>query len=221
MTHIALSYSRLTTFESCPSKFDYLYMSKLVKDVGNEHTEYGVRVHEALEKYGRDGTPLPEESKHHKGIVDTILGLGGDQYFEYQMAIDINFQPCDWFSPDVWFRGIADVLVVRGRTALIADFKTGKIKDDPTQVKLFACLVMAHFPVVEKVKTALLWLKFNEITEDVFHRANLKHMWDGILPRIQYVQDTVQLGVYKTKPSGLCNYCAAKYMCSDARLWKK
>lgn len=217
---IPLSYSRLTTFESCPSKFDYLYMSKLVKDAGNEHTEYGVRVHEALEKYGLGIAPLTEETKQHKGVVDAILGLPGEKYFEYQMAIDAQFQPCDWFAPDVWFRGIADVLVINDTTALIGDYKTGKIKDDPTQVKLFACLVFAHFPAVTKIKTALLWLKFDKISESIFHRKDLKRAWDGILPRIQYVHETVALGVYPTRPSGLCPWCPAKHICPDARIKK-
>ena len=59
-----LSYSRLSTFETCPRKFEYLYVLKSVKDEGSTATDYGTRVHEALENYGRalvSGDPVAME----------------------------------------------------------------------------------------------------------------------------------------------------------------
>lgn len=46
-----LSFSRLSTFEQCESKFDYLYVSKRVQDQSNEASDYGDRVHKTLEAY--------------------------------------------------------------------------------------------------------------------------------------------------------------------------
>lgn len=214
---IALSYSRLSTFESCPRKFEHLYVLKNVQDLGSEATIYGTRVHEALEKYGRDGAPLTEETKHHKGLVDQILSQPGDKYFEHQMALDVNKQPCDWFSKDVWLRGIADVLIVDGEAAIICDWKTGKVKDNPTQLTLFACMVMEHFPQVNKVKSAFVWLGHNEVTQSRFSRDYLKELWGSLTPRMDAVQDAYSIGVFKAKPSGLCPWCAAKDICPDAR----
>ena len=94
MSDIALSYSRLSTFEQCQAKFDYLYVSKTVKDQGNEVSAYGNRVHEVLELYGKDElpTPLGLEAKQTLqkwgGLVDKIKSKKGEKYYEYQMAID-------------------------------------------------------------------------------------------------------------------------------------
>jgi hypothetical protein len=218
---IALSYSRLSTFESCPRKFEHLYVLKNVVDAGSDATVYGTRVHEALELYGRDGTPLTPETAKYKGLVDSILSQPGDKHFEYQMALLEDKKPCDWFDKKVWLRGIADVLIVNGKTATVVDWKTGKVKDNPTQLKMFACMVMEHFPEVEVVKSAFVWLQYYDVTMTKFERYWLPQMWSGLTPRMDAVQDANNLGVFATRPSGLCPWCAAKDICPDARRKRK
>jgi len=220
-----LSYSRLSTFEQCESKFDYLYVSKRVQDQGSEVSEYGNRVHEVLELYGKgelDQATLSEEGKQTLGkwgkIVDKLLAKEGEKYFEYQMAVNADLQPVDWFASDVWIRSIADVLVVDGDTAYCLDYKTGKVKDNPTQLQLFAAMVMWHFPQVTTVKTSFIWLKFNEVTNTKYERRFLESLWNGLRPRFKKVQEVIDLGVFKAKPSGLCPWCPAKDICPDARL---
>ena len=216
---MALSYSRLSTFEQCPQKFDYLYVTKAVQDLGNEHTIYGNRVHESLEKYGKTGdeSELTRETRDFKPLVDRILSKSGTKYFEYQMAIDQNEKPCGWFDSGVWLRSIADVLVIDGTKAYCFDWKTGKVRDNPTQLQLFSCMIMLHFPEVEEVKTAFVWLKHNEITSVNYNRKYFNLLWNGIVTRLAAVQDSIELGTYKAKPSGLCRWCPAKEICADAR----
>ena len=227
---IALSYSRLSCFEQCESKFNYLYVDKTVKDSDNEFTIYGTRVHEALEVYGKakgegtaeaqqvlsDGKKFEEVAKHLP-MVDAMLSKPGEKYFEHQMALKADKTPCDWFDPTVWLRGIADVLIVHNDTAFVIDWKTGKVKDNPTQLKLFACMVMEHFPQVQRVKTAFVWLGYNEITSQTFSREHLQDMWATLTPRMDAVQQAVTLGFFRSKPTGLCNWCPAKDVCPDRK----
>ena len=220
-----LSFSRLSTFEQCPAQFDYLYVSKRVQSTTNEAADYGDRVHKVLEAYGRgtlDTGALTEEGsstlKQWGGVVDKITSRGGDKYFEHQMAVNRQLQPVDWFAKDVWIRSIADVLIVDGDTAYCLDYKTGKVKDNPTQLQLFAAMVMWHFPQVNTVKTSFVWLKFNEVTNAKYERRFLDALWRALEPRFDKVQETIDLGVFDTKPSGLCPWCPAKGFCPDARL---
>jgi hypothetical protein len=125
-----LSFSRLSTFENCPAQFDYVYVSKRVKDQPNEASEYGDRVHKVLEAKGQgklDPAKLSEEGRRTLeqwgDLVDMVLAKPGDKYFEHQMAVNNNLQPVDWFAKDVWIRSIADVLVVNGDTAYCIDYK--------------------------------------------------------------------------------------------------
>lgn len=134
MKKFPVSFSRMSCFENCPQQFDYLYVSKVVKDLGNTHTEYGTRVHEALEKIAKVGTDpieraklelegIPLEVREHVRLVDRLLAKPGQKFFEHQMTIDSNRQPCGWFGDDVWVRSIADVLIVDGTTAYVIDWK--------------------------------------------------------------------------------------------------
>ena len=225
MSSMGLSYSRLSTFEQCESKFDYLYVTKSVQDMGGEASAYGNRVHEVLELYGKGELNKEELTLEGKqtlkrwgSLVDTIRSKDGDKYFEYQMAVDESCNPCDWFDPSVYIRSIADVLVVDGKRAYCLDYKTGKVKDNPTQLQLFAAMVFFHFPEVEEVKTSFIWLKFDQTTEAVYRRAYLKDLWNGLKPRFEKVHETIELGVFESKPSGLCPWCPAKDICPDARL---
>ena len=223
-----LSFSRLSTFEQCEARFDYQYVSKRVKDQSNEASEYGDRVHKVLEAYGRGeldtGTLTAEGAKTLATwgvLVDKIMARSGDKFFEHQMSVNKQLQPVDWFASDVWIRSIADVLVVDGDTAYCLDYKTGKVKDNPTQLQLFAAMVMWHFPQVNTVKTSFIWLKFNETTNSTYERRFLDALWRALEPRFTRVQDVIELGVYKAKPSGLCPWCPAKELCPDARLKKR
>ena len=215
MKKFPVSFSRLSTFEQCPQKFDYLYVTKNIMDVGNEITAYGTRVHEALEKYARDGVEPSLEAVKWKPLVDRILARPGDKYFEHQMALSPDKTPCDWFAPDVWLRGIADVLIVNGEKAWVGDWKTGKVKDNPTQLQLFAALTFVHFPEVQQVKTSFIWLAHDDVTESTYRRTVLPHIWTALDPRFDAVQDAVDIGVFAAKPSGLCGWCPAKDICPD------
>ena len=226
-----LSFSRLSTFENCPAQFDYLYVSKRVQNMSNEASEYGDRVHKVLEAYGLLGSDeeravmraeaaLEEKTTLSKWahIVDKILARPGQKLFEHQMAVNRQLQPVDWFAKDVWIRSIADVLVINGDTAYCLDYKTGKVKDNPTQLQLFAAMVMWLYPQVNTVKTSFIWLKFDDVTNAKYERRFLDSLWRALEPRFDKVQEVIDLGVFDTKPSGLCPWCPAKGFCPDARL---
>ena len=210
-TPMPLSFSRLSTFEQCPAQFDYLYVSKRVQNTMNEASEYGDRVHKVLEAYGNaivagseatvaavaleDSLEAKQSLERWGPLVEKITSRNGDKYFEHQMSVNRQLQPVDWFAKDVWIRSIADVLVVDGDTAYCLDYKTGKVKENPTQLQLFAAMVMWHFPQVTKVKTSFVWLKFDQVTNAVYERRFLDALWRALEPRFDKVQEVIDLGV--------------------------
>jgi CRISPR/Cas system-associated exonuclease Cas4 (RecB family) len=229
---MALSYSRLSTYESCPRKFEYLYVLKSIKDSGSTATEYGTRVHGALENYGKalveqdipvlEGIlELESEAKAWFPMVKKICDRPGEKLFEHQMAIRRDKTPCGWFDSEVWLRSIADVLVIDGKKAYCIDWKTGKKKDNPTQMQLFAAMVFLHYPEVEEVATSFVWLVANDMTNVVYQRRYADSLWVAIEPRLVAVQEAVDLGVFTAKPSGLCPWCPAQDICGDAKKGKR
>lgn len=226
-----ISYSRLSTFEQCGLKFEYLYVTKQVIDSGSEATHYGTRVHEALELYGKAlATGKSKEVAADEALagtnneavswlplVDKINSQQGDKYYEYQMSITSDKKPCDWFASDVWLRSIADVLIINGKQATIIDWKSGKVRDNPSQMQIFAMMVMLHFPQVETVKTSFVWLVYNKITNITFTRRMIEGLWSALNPRFDALQDAVDVGAFKATPSALCNWCCAKNICPSKR----
>lgn len=231
MSTFPLSFSRVSAFEQCKAKFEYLYVVKSVKDQGNVYTEAGVKIHEALEAYGKhkvsgtvdahdvlaDKVVGPEEAGWRR-LVDLVVAQPGEKLFEFQMAIRRDFIPCAWDDyANVWLRAIGDVVVIGTGVAFIGDWKSGKVKKNPFQLALFAAMIFAHFPTIHTVKTAFIWLAHDDITSETYYRSTLPELWAGLLPRLTAVQEAVDVGVFPPSPSGLCRWCPAKSVCPSAR----
>ncbi len=224
-----VSFSRLNTFENCQQQFDYLYVTKCVQSAATTATDYGTRVHLALELRGRAlcGDEVAagefellgnrEEFEPFLPLADKIVSKSGEKKFEFEMAIKRDKSVCGWSDEGVWIRSIADVLVVDGKKATVVDWKTGKKKDDPTQLMLFALMTFIHFPEVEEVTTGYVWLKSGQITDAKYTRRMVDGLWRAIEPRFDRLQEAVDLGVFKTRPSGLCPWCPGNHLCTDAR----
>lgn len=218
MSKFPLSYSRLSTFEQCPAKFEYLHIAKSVKDMGNEHTLYGDRVHKSLEMYGKTGDEahLTLETQKYKNTVDTLRSAPGLTLYEKALTVNADRLPRDWFAKDAYIRAKADVLNVRQNKASLIDWKTGKVKPDQTQMHLFAAMVFWTYPEVEQVDTLFAWLAHDETTPGRFKRSSLPVIEEKLQERFDKVQEAVDLGVFEPKPSPLCRWCPAKEVCPYA-----
>lgn len=216
---ISMSFSKLNTYENCPKRFYYTYVAKdALPIVETEQMQRGTRIHSSLELYGRSGDEqyLTRESHKFKGIVSRINGGNGDKYYEYQMSITKDRNPCDWDSVSLWLRGIADVLVVDGANAVCLDYKTGKPKTDTTQLMIFALLTFCHFPEVESVASSFLWLANDTYTSVEYKRKWADSYWESLEQRINKVHKSVLNDDFPTRPTKLCNWCLAQKICPDA-----
>jgi len=201
MKQPAWTYSQLDSFETCPKKFYHLKVAKDYIDPPHESSIWGTRVHEAFEHFILDGTPLPEGMDQWQPFADKLARLKGEKLCEKQMAIDKNFQPADW--KQAWSRGIADLIVLQGKRALVADYKTGKRK--PTeQLDLYAAYTFHHYPEVEEVTTMLIWLKEKKIDRKEFHRDDVSEVWQKLLPRTQRLERAYETDEWPARSSGLC-----------------
>lgn len=209
----AWSHTALNNFLTCPRQFYHLRVAKDVQDSKNEAALWGDRVHKAFEARLRDGTALPPELGIYEGYCAAIAkqAEGKTLLVEQQYAIDRNLQPCDWFSKEVWCRGIVDVLVVNGARAKVLDHKTGKRKPDFRQLKLFALLTFIHHPQVDTVDTAFSWIKERALDSEVFTRDQIPALWQEFLPDLQAYRTAFKTETWTPRESGLCRgWCPVK-----------
>jgi RecB family exonuclease len=208
-TDIVWSYSAIKTFEQCPKKYYHLRVAKDVEDEPGEAAVYGTAVHLAAEEFIRDGKPIPEKFAFIRPVVEKLAALPGEKYPELKLGMRKDGTPCGFFDEDVWWRGIADLLIIDGQRAWCVDYKTGKSARyaDTKQLDLLAAAVFAHYPQVEKVRSALAFVVSGELvskTHRVSERSTYMSVFDDQLEQLEAAMGS---GVFNAKPSGLCSYC--------------
>lgn len=222
------SFSTLESFETCAKKYYHSNVAKDFVETDNENRKWGFTVHDAFARAINHKSPLPVEIRKWepwvKFIAEPFDPTTTIMKAEEKLAITEQMNPCEYFDKkvQVWFRCTADVLKISGPVARIVDWKTGKSKTflDPEtnqwkspseQLNLTAATVMAHYPMVQLVKTQFVFLKEDFYTEDFVGRWDLPKMWQRMLPRVDRMKLASRTGEYKPNPSGLCKaHCPVK-----------
>jgi hypothetical protein len=208
---LAHSYSSVKDYEGCARRYHEVRILKNFKSQDTQATLYGTAVHKAFEDYIKDGTPLPEQFAQFQPFVEPLAAVDGEIRCEEKMAIRADFSPCGFFDKDVWFRGIPDYLAIStsGKTARVADYKTGKSSRyaDTAQLELMAAMVMLHHPTVEKVKGALLFVVVGDIIKAEYTRSQLPEILSKWAGRAGAIEKAVDVGVWNPRSSALCKFC--------------
>lgn len=205
------SWSVLNQFETCPAQYAAERVYRTIKRQDNEASIWGNEVHGAIEHRLRTGEPLAERFKTYEKVATVIDGVEGDKFYEEQMALNVHYRPVMWMAKDVWVRGIIDVLIVNGDTAMALDWKTGKRKVNTLQLQLFALLTFAHFPDVQRISTIFQWLQTGQSDQEVYNRSELEKIWVPFLDKYRVLKEAYSLDIWTPKPSGLCiKHCAHK-----------
>lgn len=217
MKPLAWSYTALTAYETCPRQY---YRTRVKKDIVQEFGEeakWGDFVHKALEARLRDGTPLPATIAKFEPMARRIEAAPGETLTEHKLCINSKFEFVSWFDKQAWCRGIIDAGKIKGDAAVLWDYKTGKVKQDLDQLKLFAALGFGWQPQVKKIKTAYIWLKHDQVGKpEEFHRDETAAIWRDFLPRVQRMELALEKDRWPPNPSGLCGWCPVK----DCEHWK-
>jgi hypothetical protein len=208
MQPIKWSFSGLKQYINCPKQFNEVKVLKNYEVKATQQMLYGTDVHAALENYAKDGTELPQNYKRFAALVDPLLEIDGTRYPEYQMALDINKQPCGFNSKEYWVRGIVDLMIISGDTAFIVDYKTGSDKyPDLKQLRLMALMTFAYFPEVMHVKAGLLFVLHNNFIPEEYHRDNMETLWTNFTPDLERMKMSYETGMWQMNPTPLCGWC--------------
>lgn len=203
------SASSLNAFTTCPYKFLKEKITKEFTMPPGEAALWGTRVHKLLENAVNLGEPIPDPYKDLQALADKVRSLPGEHLAEYKFAIGKDFKPASswWHS---WSRGIADLIVKAGDTAVIIDYKTGKRKPSD-QLKLYAGYAFAHFPEIERVQTGFIWIKERKTDRAEYKREELPEIWQTFLPTVAQLQRACESGEFPKRPNGLCRkWCPVK-----------
>jgi len=209
------SYSSIKTFEQCPKKYYHLKVAKDVKDTGSEATIYGQSVHTAAEEYIRDGKAIPKKFDFIKPILDSLNKIDGEKHCELKLGVKIedDYEICDFFDPDVWWRGIADLVIVNGDTAYSVDYKTSKSAKyaDTKQLDLVAAAIFTKFPEVQKIKSALAFVVSKDFITKDHVRSDRDKYFQVFSPQLDRLNTAQETDVWNANSGPLCRYCPVIY----------
>jgi len=217
----AWSYSSITLFDQCPKKYYHLRVAKDIKEPESEAMMYGKDVHLAAENFMRDGTPVPGKYEYMRPLLEKLKRIPGERFCELKMGLKKShgrLVACEFFDPDVWYRGIADLIIVNHETgeARVVDYKTGKSSQyaDTKQLALMAACVFARFPEVKTVKSALLFVVAADLVKsnyEVDSGYNIFAELDGTIVSRETAYET---GVFNPKKNFSCKAWCPVLSCS-------
>lgn len=210
MKPFAWSYSALTTYELCPKKYYHLYVARDVKDTDSSFSADGKIVHDAMKARVVDGKPLPLNLRHFEKVAAKYAAIPGEKHGEMKLALNRQFEPVDYFAPDVWVRAVIDLTVVQKNLAVVVDWKAGKRKDDPTQMGLNTAVLAQWMPEIAQFKAMFVWLQSTQLTPYSYTRASFTGIWNDLLPRVAKIEEARKTTTFPAKPSPLCGWCPVK-----------
>ena len=202
------SFRKIKAVQQCPKQF---YHEKVIKQYPFKMTEairYGDQFHKAAEKYIRDGEELPKRFLYAKDSLDALKRKRGDKLCEYRMGLTEDLEPCGFYEDNVWWRGIADLIILNQDQGLayVVDYKTGKSSRyaDKGQLELMAMATFKHFPNVGTVRAGLLFVVCEDLVRSTYEQYEADTLWDKWMDNFQTMETAYKVDVWNPKPSGLC-----------------
>ena len=208
----SFSYSALKDFKGCARRYHAVRVAKMYSSPKTEAIIYGEVLHKACEEYIRDGKPLPDGLTKFQPALDKLNEMSGQKLCEYKMALNSDCSPVEFLAKDVWVRGIVDLLVLDGGQARIIDYKSGGAKyPDKDQLELMSLMVFEHFPEVQEVKAALLFLNHNVLVKARYKRENKDKLWRKWREGSDALDAAFAANAWSPNPTPLCRWCVVEH----------
>lgn len=203
-----LSYSAIAKFQTCPRQFRHLYVLKDVRSEATEASARGVAVHESIEKSIQNGAPLPDELAPLQSYIDQIRSF--PRYdVEIGYGTDSAFNPCSYDKG--YIVGKMDVVLQNNARAVVLDWKTGKPRDNPLQLQIYAYLVFAHRPDVQEVTTTNIYIAHKaKIAPVTYSRAHIPALRHALAEACAPIELALERSHWPPKPSPLCGWCPVR-----------
>lgn len=212
----------IATFEQCPKQWHTkrILRDELFKFQVTEAITHGNVVHEQLEHYIRFGKELPANLQYMIPFFDGLRAAGFTLYAELECAVtEAEWRAVGWWDKTAWLRGKVDLIAIKDGEAIVFDYKTGKRKPDPTQLKIYA-LFLRQTLGIEKIESCYLWLKTDESDKFTLTNANYQETLDEITGRVNAIRDAFIAKEFPTRTGPLCGWCPLLDTCKEAVYYK-
>jgi len=207
------TYSILSAYKNCEHQMFRRYIKKDQPFVETPEMKWGNEIHSAFEYRVGGGKPLPQSMEQWETFAKPFDGAGA--VVEQKLGINANGYAVGFWDGSVWFRGKADLAIVKGETAYINDWKSGKSTyEDPFELETNAVLLHAKHPQLKKIVGSYTWLKENRISP-LYDLSDTAKTWQTICRLMGEILEKRKSGEFVKTKSGLCGYCSV----NDCEHW--
>jgi hypothetical protein len=211
MSNITWSYSNLSLYQQCPKKYFHLKVAKDVKEPPSDALTFGNEIHKIAQEYIENDKPIPEKfQREMQAPLDRLKAIPGQKLCENKLGLTADFKPCGFFDRNVWWRGIADIIILQDDKAYTVDYKTGKSSKyaDLKQLEILSLAIFKHFPNVKKVKAGLMFLFAEDFVRTEYLAEQQSDLWVSWVADVGQLEASVQNKVWNPKPNFTCRgYC--------------
>lgn len=223
------SLSALGCYEKCQLKARYKYVDRVAEARGAAASR-GVDFHKDIELFLLgETTTLPEKLSYYHQWFTELKRY--EIYPEHKIALKRDWSLCEWENPEVWYKGVLDLKVIRraavhlpsesegvssSRPAeaapneiIIYDWKTGKIyPDHHDQRTLYSVAAFAEHPTVLQVRAIHVYVDLRQLREETFHRDQMHELrkpWEDSAN--QFLEALKSPDGMIPNPTFHCNWC--------------
>lgn len=225
------SYSKISTFKSCPLKFKFQYIDKIPGKMDTAALIKGRTIHYLIENSHLNENDYSEEMKQNikdypealeikKNFEQSELGI---KYLknidkpatnEYKIGLS-NLLEASEYSKDSLFNGIIDYICVKSGILYLCDFKSGKCRDvrymDYNQLLFYAIYFFQKYKI-KKIIISFIYVEHNLENDLELNIEYLDNYKRELLTNICQIENCID---FKPKTSALCDYCSFQEICVE------
>jgi hypothetical protein len=204
---VVWTYTMLQTYRDvCGHQANERFVARKIPFFETPEILWGRKVHDALELRMLPGRKqLPEDMRQWEPLC-----AGFDKYqgfAEQKLAVNKNWEPCDYYGKDVYGRGRADWTIIGGKTAYFLDWKTGNERDDDDfELRVQAALLAFKYPEIEIFKGQFMWLKTGKPGK-LRDLSDIDRTCDEIDELYRQIMHDRDFDTWAKTKSGLCGWC--------------
>lgn len=209
---IVWSFSSLKTFQQCPKKYYHTKVAKDIVEPDTTATLYGKSAHTAAEEFIRDNKPIEPKFDYMKATLEELYKIPGEKLCEVKLGLTKDLKACDFHAPDVWWHGIADLVILDHDKSLAysIDYKTSKSARyaDIKQLDLVAVGIFAKFPNIVRVKSALVFVVSKEFVKAEHHVEMVQKYMEKPAQDVARIEKAYETGTWNPVQGPLCKFCS-------------
>lgn len=208
------SYTSFNCYQNCPKQFYYRYIAKSLPFVETEQMAWGKRVHTAFERRLKLKEALPPALAHLEPIPRAIESAPR-MIVEQTLIITREGRPGNKTNGFLSSRCDVGTFDEGYSLAYLIDWKTGKPREDDTELCFQAITLNCHYPTVRSVGGAYCWIKDGRVGADHDLMTNIHPAWAQLCEVVDLIELQKKDGEngFPAKPGKFfpCPYCAATF----------